>query len=143
MYWTHLCKKQSEIFLNVSLIMDLLHIFLCVVVIQIEEKTTKWSATTKRQTTQKTEMNSDTRKGSQFLSETFIINSLLNEKDLLPRTTYGPLYVISNVASSDINQIGFPFSYTTCTVNQTDGILVCPLLITGINKHRGLCCFNN
>ena len=63
MYWTHLCKKQSEIFLNVSLIMDLLHIFLCVVVIQIEEKTTKWSATTKRQTTQKTEMNSDTPEG--------------------------------------------------------------------------------
>ena len=100
------------------------------------------------------------RKGSQFLSETFIINSLLNEKDLLPHiapTIYGPLYVINNVASSDlprhdilvkgsksdINQIGFPFSYTTCTANQTYGILVCPLLITGINKHRGLCCFNN
>ena len=22
-------------------------------------------------------------------------------------------------------------------------VLVCPLLIAGINKHRGLCCFNN
>ena len=28
-------------------------------------------------------------------------------------------------------------------IDQNGVILVCPLLITGINKHRGLCCFNN